>query len=340
MRPVAAGSIALHAVALLIALTSLAKVPSAQVSSSTVMGQVRVAPGNPISKPILVTLRGRGTVVGQSYTDEEGRFYFNGLPGNIYHVEINEEGYLPVTETVVSDPQTAPMRMVNIYLVPKNRPKVAGEGPIAGENPYLTSEAEYGKIYPEQAVKEFKAGKKADQKGKVDDAIGHYEKAISLAPTFFMARNNLGTLYLSKSDYAAAQEQFEKVIGINPNDASAFFNLANLNLLQNKFDDALRFAEKGLSKQPSSAFGNFLKGSIYARVGSMQEAESALKRSLELDPQMAQTYLALVNLFIQEKRSADAIAELKTFLKEFPDHQFAPKARDVLKRLESSSAAN
>jgi len=72
----------------------------------------------------------------------------------------------------------------------------------------------------------------------------------------------------------------------------------------------------------------------------MQEAESALKRSLELDPQMAQTYLALVNLFIQEKRSADAIAELKTFLKEFPDHQFAPKARDVLKRLESSSAAN
>ena len=121
-----------------------------------------------------------------------------------------------------------------------------------------------------------------------------------------MARNNLGTLYLSKADYAAAQEQFEKVIGINPNNASAYFNLANLNLLQNKFDDALRFAEKGLSKQPNSAFGNFLKGSIYARTGSTREAEDSLKRSLELDSQMAQTYLALVNLFIQEKRSADA----------------------------------
>ena len=291
----------LHIVAACIAVCcSISPTVAAQVSSATVMGQVRITPGNPISHPILVTLKGRGTVVGQSFTDEEGRFYFNGLPGNIYHLEINEEGFNPVSETIVSDPETAPMRMVNIYLVPKNRPKVAGEGPIAGENPYLTSEAEYGKIYPEQAVKEFKPGKKADQKGKVDDAIGHYEKAISLAPTFFMARNNLGTLYLSKSDYAAAQEQFEKVIGINPNDASAFFNLANLNLLQNKFDDALRFAEKGLSKQPSSAFGNFLKGSIYA----------------------------------------DAIAELKTFLKEFPDHQFAPKARDVLKRLESSSAAN
>jgi len=330
----------LRIVFLVVVCSTISPHATAQAPGATVMGQVRITPGNQVSKPILVTLKGRGTLVGLSYTDDEGRFYFNGLPGNIYHLEINEEGFMPVNETIVSDPDTAPTRMVNIYLVPKNRPKVAGEGPIAGENPYLTSEAEYGKIYPEQAVKEFKAGKKADQKGKVDDAIGHYEKAISLAPTFFMARNNLGTLYLSKSDYAAAQEQFEKVIGINPNDASAFFNLANLNLLQNKFDDALRFAEKGLSKQPSSAFGNFLKGSIYARVGSMQEAESALKRSLELDPQMAQTYLALVNLFIQEKRSADAIAELKTFLKEFPDHQFAPKARDVLKRLESSSAAN
>jgi tetratricopeptide (TPR) repeat protein len=106
-------------------------------------------------------------------------------------------------------------------------------------------------------------------------------------------------------------------------------------LLQNKFDEALRFTEKGLSKQPSSAFGNFLKGSIYSRTGNTQEAETALRRSLELDPQMAQTYLALVNLFMQEKRRADAIGELKTFLKEFPDHEFSPKARKVLKRLEN-----
>jgi len=330
----------LRIVFLVLICSTISPYATAQAPGATVMGQVRITPGNQVSKPILVTLKGRGTLVGQSYTDDEGRFYFNGLPGNIYHLEINEEGFMPVNETIVSDPDTAPTRMVNIYLVPKNSTKPGSDSPVASENPYLTSEAEYGKIYPAEAVKEFKAGKKADQKGKVDDAIGHYEKAISLAPAFFMARNNLGTLYLSRANYAAAQEQFEKVIGINPNDASAYFNLANLNLLQNKLDDALRFAEKGLSKQPSSAFGNFLKGSIYARVGSKQEAENALRRSLELDPQMAQTYLALVNLFMQEKRNGDAIAELKTFLKEFPDHQFAPKARQVLKRLETSSAAN
>jgi len=308
----------------------------AQATSGSVIGQIRIAPGNPISKPVLVTLQGRGTVVGQAYTDDEGHFYFNHLPGNIYHVVINEDGYIPVNERVVSDPETSPMRIVNIYLVPKKSEKPA-DNAIAGENPYLTNEAEYGKLYPPAAVREFKAGEKADRKQKPDDAIAHYTKAIELAPTFYMARNNLGTLYLGKANYAGAEEQFATVIGINPNDASAYFNLGNLCLLKNQYDRALQLVNQGLNKQPSSAFGNFLRGSIYSRQNNTREAEIAYRRSLELDPQMAQTHLALVNLFMQEKRSADAVAELKAFLKEFPEHQFAPKAREVLKKLESTS---
>jgi tetratricopeptide (TPR) repeat protein len=330
-------SVLLAPVLLLLTILTVPSHICAQATSGSVLGEVRVSPGNPISKPILVTLQGRGTIVGQAYTDEEGHFFFNNLPGNVYHIVINEDGYDPVNEQVVSDPETSPMRLVNIYLVPHNAEK-SRDTAVAGENAYLTNEAEYGKVYPKDAIREFKAGKKADQKGKVDEAIHHYEKAVSLAPTFYMARNNLGTLYLGKADYTAAQGQFDKVIGTNPNDVSAYFNLANLYLLQNRYDDAERFVEKGLSKQSSSAFGNFLRGSLYARTGNTHQAEASLRRSLELDPKMAQTHLALVNLFMQEKRSADAIAELKTFLKEFPEHQFAPKARDVLNRLENLGA--
>ena len=326
-------------IAISVCLPLVSSLLQAQATSATVMGQVRITPGNLISKPILVTLKARGITVGQSYTDEEGRFYFNGLPGNIYHVEINEEGFQPVSIAVVSDIETATMRMVNIYLVPRAPDRPAQES-VAGESPYLTNEAEFAKLYPKDAVKEFKAGKKADEKSHAEEAIQHYEKAISLAPTFYMARNNLGTLYLAKSQFNDAQEQFEKVIGINPNDGSAYFNLANVNLLQNKLEDALRFVEKGLGKLPSSAFGNFLKGSIDARIGHTQDAETSLRRSLELDPKMAQSHLALVNLFLQEKRNDSAIVELKSFLKEFPDHPFSPRARDVLKRLESSGAPN
>ena len=84
---------------------------------------------------------------------------------------------MPVNETIVSDPDTAPTRMINIYLVPREQGQTGGDNPVAGENPYLTSEAEYGKMYPTDAVKAFKAGKKGGSEGKMDDAIGYYEKA-------------------------------------------------------------------------------------------------------------------------------------------------------------------
>ena len=310
----------------------------AQATSGTVLGQVRISPGNAVSKPILVTLKGRGTVVGQNYSDEEGHFVFNGLPGNIYHVVIDEEGYLPVSEQVVIDPDTSPMRMVNIFLVPRNVAKPESSR-VAGENPYLTNEAEYGKLYPRGAVKEFKDGVKADKKHNVAEAIQHYERAVALAPSFYLARNNLGTLYLQKTEYDAAQKQFESVIEVNPNDASAYFNLGNVHLLMNRFQEAERCIEQGLNKVPNSAFGHFLRGSLYSRSGDTQRAEVSLRRALELDPKMAQAHLALVNLFMQERRKSDAVAELKTFLKDFPDHNFAPKAREVLKKLETSAQA-
>ena len=184
-------------------------------------------------------------MVGQSYTDDEGRFYFNGLPGNIYHLEINEDGFMPVNETIVSDPDTAPTRMVNIYLVPREQ-RQTGETTVAGENPYLTNEAEYGKLYPTAAVKEFKAGEKADRKRKADEAISLLREGDSIAPTFYMARNNLGTLYLGKAQYACCGGTVRKSNRhLNPNDASAYFNLGNLYLLKKRDNDALSWSNRG-----------------------------------------------------------------------------------------------
>ncbi len=60
---------------------------------------------------------------------------------------------------------------------------------------------EYSAQFPRRAVKEFKKGMDADGAGKRDQAIRHYQKAIILAPGFYVAHNNLGSDYLSKSDF-------------------------------------------------------------------------------------------------------------------------------------------
>jgi outer membrane protein assembly factor BamD (BamD/ComL family) len=69
------------------------------------------------------------------------------------------------------------------------------------------------------------------------------------------------------------------------------------------------------------------------------EAERNLRDALKLDPTMAQAYLQLVNLYMQEKRDAEAITELQSFLHTFPDGPFTPRAKQVLKKLQDEQRA-
>jgi hypothetical protein len=61
---------------------------------------------------------------------------------------------------------------------------------------------------------------------------------------------------------------------------------------------------------------------------------------LELDPKLSQAHLALVNLFMRQKRNPEAANELRNFLKISSDDAMAAKAREVLKKIENSSRKN
>jgi TolA-binding protein len=311
-----------------------------QAPGGAIVGQVQIALASFPKEPPMVTLTTFGATVNSTYTDNEGRFAFTNLPWNAYHLIIQERDYLPVDETVAIDP-TTPVRRVNLRLTPRETPPKkslsSGQDAITGGNPYLTNSAGFKKLYPAGALKEFKEGVKADRKHRLEDAITHYQKAIALAPNLYPARNNLGTLYLGKANYAEARQQFERVIEIDPTDAAAYFNMGNVCLLTRQYEDGEHMVEQGLSRQPESAFGHFLRGSLYSQTGDSPRAETSLRHALELDPKMAQAHLALVNLFMQDGKNQAAISELRAFLKEFPEHNFAPKARIVLKKLEKAN---
>ena len=203
------------------------------------------------------------------YTDNEGRFGFNQLPGNLYHLVINEDGYAPIEQEVAIDPVTSSMQILTIYLVPREAKPKAPPG-IQGGNTRLADSAQYTQQIPKPARKEFEKGVKADKNAKPDDAIKYYQKAVTLSPQFYEARNNLGTDLVSKSRFPEAQEQFEQVVKMNPSDAAAYFNLGNVSLLTRQFDQGQHWVEQGLSKQPDPAFGHFLQGSLYAQHGQAE----------------------------------------------------------------------
>src|SRR5207245_9602715 len=96
--------------------------PFAQASGGSIVGQVRISPGNEPRSPVLVTLLGRGAVVNTVYTDSEGRFGFNSLPGNLYHIVINDSEYQPFEQDVPVDPTTSSVPVIIVFLI-RHEPK-------------------------------------------------------------------------------------------------------------------------------------------------------------------------------------------------------------------------
>ena len=64
-------------------------------------------------------------------------------------------------------------------------------------------------------------------KGKYDDAIADFDKAIALDPNDAAAYGNRGNAYYSKGEVDRAIADYTKVIALNPNDAKAYYNRGN-----------------------------------------------------------------------------------------------------------------
>jgi Flp pilus assembly protein TadD len=322
--------------------------------TGTIIGQIRISKGSFPAHRIEVTLETRGARVATTYCDNEGRFSFPNLLGNLYHVIVNDDEFYAADEMVSFNPGITRSTIIQIYLTPKTdssitaHPNRPGANPhmmdstdgqrqqqssIPGSNPYLVNLAEYSKKFPKPAIKEFEKAAKRGAEGNLDSAIEHYLKALKIAPDFYPAHNDLGSAYIKKGEFASAEKEFNEVLRLNPSDASAYFNLGNVALLMKRFPDGLRYVDEGLRKQPNSGTGLFIQGSLLRQSGRFIEAERVLRQALAADPALSRAHLELVNLYRQQNRKEDLVAELQTFLKLFPSDPLAPQVKDTLVRL-------
>jgi tetratricopeptide (TPR) repeat protein len=303
----------------------------------SIIGRVHAERGDGPPQRILVNLDFRGASMNSVFTDAQGTFGFHTLAPNQYTVRIDDEHYQRVEKSAVIENTTmSPVVFVDITLVPKSTGETASAPPVAaaGSNLNMIDARAYAANFPKSAMKEFKKGQQADAAGKRDEAIRHYEKAVTIAPDYYFAHNNLGSDYQIKSDFPAARKEFQRVVELNQSDAAAYFNLSNVCMLSGQLPDAKQYLDEGMRRQPDSALGQFLLGSLNLQLRKFSEAESALRRAMQLDPFMAQARLQLVNLLLKEGRKPDAASLLRDFIATFPDNPFTTQAKLSLQRLE------
>jgi Flp pilus assembly protein TadD len=304
----------------------------AQQQTGNITGQIRLQDGTFPTERLQVNLEAHGSVAGVTYCDYEGHFAFGDLGANLYNIVIEYEGYQPVRLQVNVNPAITQVNMVHVVLRPKPESRDAPDG-LAGTNPDIVDVAELKKKFPPGVIKEYEAGKKAEQHGDLETATTHYLAAIREAPDFYPAHNNLGVRHLRKGELKAAEFEFRRAIELNANGAQAYFNLGNVLYITKQHEEAKQMLEAGLRLAPTSAMGHYLDGSVLARLGESKAAEEQLKAARELDPKMPQVPITLATLYLQTGREQEAAKMFQAFLKEFPRDPMVPKVRAALAKM-------
>ncbi len=297
-------------VPLLFLVTESAGVP--YQGALVIEGKITFGTRMPPDEQFLIDLQSdQGISIQTTRTLESGNFRFTNIPGGLYYILVNIEGFKEHRQFV----QVAGRTFVDVVLQ-EEESTPAGAG-FAGD-PDTIDVAALARRYPEEAVDEYEKSLEDAEKGDTERAIERLEKALDLAPDFYQARNNLGIQYQKLGRYEDAETQFRRAHELNRNAAQPLINIGSLWLEQNDFQPAEIVLREALRLDPSSPAALYYLGSALYKLSQFDEAADLLSRAFEVDPSPA-TRLMLVNVYLQQKKYAQVLEQLDAYLDENPD---------------------
>jgi len=157
------------------------------------------------------------------------------------------------------------------------------------------------------------------QKGAVDEAIAHYQKALQINPDYAKACNNLGNVLVQKGSVNEAIIHFQKALQIKPDFAEAHDNLGNALLRKGKVDEAIVHFQKALQIEPDFAEPCNNLGIALAQKGQVAEAIAHFQRALQIKPDFAEAHNNLDTALRKMGNVAEAITHLQKILQIQPD---------------------
>ncbi|MDQ4120270.1 MAG: tetratricopeptide repeat protein [Acidobacteriota bacterium] len=139
----------------------------------------------------------------------------------------------------------------------------------------------------------------------------------------------LGIANLNDNKSAEARAAFERALSINPKLVPALAYLATTFVDQGRNDEAVKIFERGILLDEKNAVLHYLLADTLLKTANpnLTRVESALKRAVELDPDLASAHSALGRLYARQERWAEAAASLELATK------LEPKSAETLYQL-------
>ncbi len=136
-------------------------------------------------------------------------------------------------------------------------------------------------------------------------------------PTSARSHGLMAQLLLNRNDLNAAQQSFERELALDRSSVEAVTGLVAVDLVRKRTNEARARIEAFLTKHPHDPSALVLAAKVYKELGQPAKVEDLLTRALAADPSNPSTYALLADVYISQKRLADAkrqfahIVELK-----------------------------
>lgn len=272
---------------------------------------------------VRATLKRGGLTLEDTFADAEGKFAFTQLTEGDYEVIIEAPDYRSYTHRVGLRYPGHEEENFSVRLVPLESA--------------LETASTAALITPE-AAELYEQGLHASQAGQHEKAAEFYAEAVSLAPGYVEAWNNLGNEYRMLKRWQKAEQALGRALALEPQSALVRLNLGMLYLGQGKMERARHSLEAAINKDPRQATAHFLLGMIAYQRQEMDPAAREFRRALELDPQAApQAKVYLASILAWQGRFSEAVRELEEFLQDHPRHPQASTAEQLLERIHSTA---
>lgn len=126
-----------------------------------------------------------------------------------------------------------------------------------------------------------------EERGRRDEAIGHYLEALRLKPDYAQAHNNFGLVLASEGKYQEAIDHYHRALRLKNEYASAHNNLALALLQTGKIEKATRHLYAAVLLKPDWAEAHSNLGNVLFTQGRFNEAVTEYMEALRLKPNQA-----------------------------------------------------
>jgi tetratricopeptide (TPR) repeat protein len=283
---------------------------------------------------VVMTLQNHaGAQVDQDITKSDGRYRFSGVLAGIYYISAKpaEAGLQQVLQKI-----ELINTGVNVTNFSKERYDFSLKKAPGRETSTVVGTV-FAQSIPPEAEKEYLSAINSISKGEKSSAISKLRKAIELFPTYFLALEQLGLLYIDNAKDEQAIEPLTKAIQVNSKSAQSHLGLGMAYVNLDRVKEAITELNLALALDSRLFRAHLYLGMALITAGNLDDAERSLKEAYSIggpvEARAAHLYLA--SIYNTRKEYQKAIRELEAYLHDNPKAPNAAKIQEAIAKLKA-----